>query len=125
MICFTKSSYKDKAKEALQDILGSIQRSDLDKYGRMGVTALANATPKNTNLASNSWRYEIIRNGASSKIIWYNDDIENGYNVAILIQYGHGTKNGTYVQGVDYINPALAPVFEAMKSDIEKEVARK
>lgn len=126
MICFTRKSYVDLAKLYLEDLRKNLSNpAGLDKYGKMGVEALRNATPKDSSRAANSWRYEIIQNGANSKIVWHNDDIEGGYNVAILIQYGHGTKSGTYVEGIDFINPALAPVFDAMRADIEREVVKR
>lgn len=94
----------------------------LEKAGRAGVKALEEATPKLTGLASSAWFFDIKKGPTSSTIEWHNADIEDGYNVAILIQYGHGNGNGGYVTGVDYINPALAPIFEAFKDEVLKEV---
>lgn len=94
----------------------------LEKAGREGVKALSAATPKDTGLASSAWFFDIKKGPLSSTIEWHNADIEGGYNVALLIQYGHGTGTGGYVTGVDYINPALAPIFEAFGDDILKEV---
>lgn len=94
----------------------------LEKAGREGVRALQAATPKNTGLASDAWFFVINKGPLSSTIEWHNADIEGGYNVALLIQYGHGTGTGGYVRGLDYINPALAPVFEAFGQDVLKEV---
>lgn len=97
----------------------------LDKYGRQGVEALAAATPKDTGRAASSWRYEIHRENGEVRLEWHNDDIEGGCNVAVLVQYGHATKNGTWVEGVDYINPALRPIFESISRDVLKEVRKR
>lgn len=96
--------------------------SALEKAGRAGVKALEAATPKNTGLASSAWFFTIDKGPLSSTITWHNADIEGGYNVALLIQYGHGTGTGGYVRGVDFINPALVPIFEAFGNDVLKEV---
>lgn len=94
----------------------------LDKYGQRGVDALSANTPKDTGLLSSSWTYEIVHKGSSARIVWHNTDIENGYNVAILIQYGHATKDGAFVEGIDFINPALQPIFEEIAEDAWREV---
>ena len=94
----------------------------LDKYGRMGVEALQNFTPVDTGLLASSWRYDIEREKGSVRLVWYNSDIEGGYNVALLVQYGHGTRNGGWVEGVDFINPAMAPIFQNILQEITKEV---
>lgn len=84
---------------------------DLDKYGRQGVAALESATPKDTGLTSKSWKYEIKQSKGSVSISFYNTNIQNGVPIAILLQYGHGTRNGGWVQGRDYINPAIQPIL--------------
>lgn len=94
----------------------------LDRLGRLGVESLSRATPVDTGKASQSWGYRVIKNKNKPGIEWYNDNVENGAVVAILIQYGHGTKNGGYVQGRDYINPAMRPVFDFIAEEIWKEV---
>lgn len=96
--------------------------SALEKAGRAGVKALEAATPKDTGIAASAWFFTIDKGPLSSTISWHNADIEGGYNVALLIQYGHGTGTGGYVRGVDFINPALVPVFEAFGDEILKEV---
>lgn len=97
--------------------------SILERYGAKGCEILSNATPIETGLAASSWRYEIVRNGPDSTTIeWHNDDIEHGYNVVVLLQYGHGLKGGGYVQGNDFINPAVKGVFDEMVVDLWKEV---
>ena len=94
-------------------------RSVLDKYGRQGVAALQMYTPKDSGETANSWKYEIFNLG----IAWSNTNVtDNGTPVAILLQYGHGTKNGGYVQGRDYINPALQPIFDEIADNCWKEV---
>ena len=94
-------------------------RSVLDRYGRQGVAALQMYTPKDSGETANSWKYEIFNLG----IAWSNTNVTgNGTPVAILLQYGHGTKNGGYVQGRDYINPALQPIFDEIADACWKEV---
>lgn len=96
--------------------------ADLDSYGQMGVDALSIATPTDTGLTSKSWGYRIIKDSYGPGIEWFNTDVEGGVNVAILIQYGHGTGTGGYVQGRDYINPAMRPVFDHISNEIWKKV---
>ncbi len=99
-------------------------RSILERYGVKGVTALAIATPKDTGITAASWNYKIEMSGNNYTISWYNTHEENGIIPAILIQYGHGTRGGTYVQGIDYINPAMAPILNGISEDIWKEVSK-
>lgn len=95
----------------------------LDKYGQRGVEALAAATPKDTGLTANSWKYEIEVTDSSINLRWYNTNVVKGFfNVALMLQYGHGTGTGGWVQGVDYINPALEPVFDKILGDMWEEV---
>lgn len=103
-----------------------IVRMILEKYGRKGVEALREATPKDTGKTADSWTYEIEEDGhGTMKIVWSNTNIIDGWvPVAILLQYGHATGNGGYVQGVDYINPAIKSIFDQMASDAWKEVSR-
>lgn len=93
-------------------------RTAFERYGAQGVEALRAATPKDSGLTANSWSYTIENWG----IGFNNSNIQNGYSVALLIQYGHGTKSGVYVEGIDYINPALRPIFEAIAQECWKEV---
>lgn len=96
---------------------------DLARYGQMGVEALRDATPKDTGRTSGSWYYEIIRENGRITIQWSNSNvIDNWCNVAIILQYGHGTGTGGWVEGVDYINPALKPVFDKIAKGAWKEV---
>ena len=96
---------------------------NLDKYGQMGVDALAAATPKRTGLTAESWAYDITDNGEQLIISWNNTNVQKGYyNVALMIQYGHGTGTGGWVEGIDYINPALKPVFDKIADAVWMEV---
>lgn len=94
----------------------------LNTYGQRGVDALRAATPRDTGELANSWYYTISRANDTAKIEWHNSDLEGGYSVALLVQYGHGTNNGGYVPPHDYINPAMDPVFEELSRQIGEEV---
>lgn len=100
-----------------------VHRGILDKYGKRGVEALAAATPKDTGLTASSWSYKIKNNpGSGASITFYNSNIQNGVPIAIVLQYGHATKNGGWVEGRDYINPAIQPIFDEMAEAVWKEV---
>ncbi len=90
----------------------------------MGVDALSAATPVDTGLTASSWGYEIHSSGATSSIVWTNSNVNDGIPIAILIQYGHGTRSGAYVQGRDFINPAMRSVFDNIANAVWKEVTR-
>lgn len=95
----------------------------LDMFGKKGVEALAAATPKDTGLTADSWYYEIDKGKYKTTITWKNRNvIDDWYNVAIGIQYGHGTASGTYVEGIDYINPAMRSIFDEFAQEIWEEV---
>ena len=94
----------------------------LDRYGQEGVEALTKATPKDTGKTAASWSYEIKMDKSGATLCWKNGNIVDGVPIAVILQYGHGTRNGAYVQGVDYINPALAPIFSALADELWKEV---
>lgn len=111
------TSFLEKAKEGL-DI------GVLDKYGRKGVDALSSATPVDTGLTASSWFYKIENKNGVAKIEFHNSNIQNGAPIAVILQYGHGTRNGGYVVGRDYINPAIQPVFDELAKNAWKEVAR-
>jgi len=96
----------------------------LDKYGMKGVNALSKATPVDSGLTANSWKYRVIQDPNRPGVEWYNTNVQNGTQIAVLIQYGHGTRNGGYVQGRDYINPAIRPVFDQIVADIWKQVKK-
>lgn len=111
------TSFFEKAKE-------SVHLGNLDKYGREGVSALSSATPVDSGLTSNSWYYEIENNNGSVKINFKNSNIQNGVPIAIILQYGHATGNGGWVQGRDYINPAIQPIFDRITTEAWKEVTK-
>lgn len=95
----------------------------LDKYGREGVVALANATPVDTGVTAASWTYKIKHSDFALAIEWHNDSTtKTGIPIVVLIQYGHGTRNGGYVQGRDFINPAMKPIFDKIADELWKEV---
>lgn len=98
--------------------------SILKKYGEIGVSRLKSATPVKSSKTANSWAYKITNKGKDYSIQFYNTNIVNGANIAILLQYGHGTKHGGYVHGKDYINPAVKSTFEEMTNELIKEVGR-
>lgn len=94
----------------------------LNKYGAMGVDALSSATPVRTGQTASSWSYEVSRTGGGYKISWSNSHVNQGVNIALILQLGHGTGTGGYVTGRDYINPAIQPLFDAMAEEAWKEV---
>lgn len=94
----------------------------LTRYGSEGVAALAAATPTETGATANAWGYEIVARNGKISIFWTNANVNDGVNIAVILQYGHGTRNGGYVQGVDYINPAIVPIFEQIAQEAWKEV---
>ena len=96
--------------------------SQLEGFAKEGIAALASATPVRTGLAANSWGYEIQKGFGNYTISWTNTDIENGFPVVIALQYGHGTGTGGYVQGVDFINPAIRPIFDKIADKVWKAV---
>lgn len=110
-------SFFERAKEI-------IRIGDLNKYGRAGVEALRAATPKDSGETANSWSYDIIREDGKASIIWKNSNVNDGVNIAIILQYGHATGNGAYIQGIDYVNPAMKPVFDNIAESAWKEVER-
>lgn len=101
-----------------------VKFANLEKYGEMGVAALSAATPVRTGLTAASWSYEIKPTATGYSIIWKNSNVVDGYPVAVLIQYGHGTRNGGYVEGIDYINPALETIFQQIADDAFLEVTK-
>lgn len=124
MISFRQKGDFSKLTRFLEKAKEVVKMGDLDKYGREGVAALASATPVDTGKTAASWEYEIINKDGVAEIIWKNTNIQNGVPIAIILQYGHGTKNGGWVQGRDYINPAIRPVFDKIANDAWKEVTK-
>lgn len=128
VINFTHKGNYNRFERFLTKAIGikPIVRRILEKYGKRGVEALRAATPKDTGLTADSWTYEIEEeSNGRLKIVWHNTNIANGWvPVAILLQYGHATGNGGYVQGRDYINPAIESIFNQMANEAWKEVSR-
>lgn len=123
MIKFNQKGNFNKIETFCKKMKHPFYYSKLDAFGRKGVEALSLATPKNTCKTANSWSYEILTSGNKIKIIWKNSNLaEEGMPIALLIQYGHMTNNKGYVEGYDYINPALRPIFDEMANSIWKEV---
>lgn len=94
----------------------------LNEYGQLGVEALSSATPVLTGETASSWGYEIVARRGRSSIHWTNSNVNKGVPIAVILQYGHGTKNGGYVQGRDYINPAIGPIFDMIANKAWEEV---
>lgn len=111
------SGFLERAKEA-------VRLGDLDKYGQEGVAALASATPIESGLTANSWYYEIIHKNGSVAINFQNSNVQSGVPIAIILQYGHGTGTGGWVEGRDYINPAIQPVFDRIVNEAWREVTK-
>ncbi|BDE86993.1 hypothetical protein CE91St42_14510 [Oscillospiraceae bacterium] len=109
--------FMERAKEA-------VRLGDLNRYGRAGVAALASATPVDTGETAKSWRYEILNRDGMVRISFLNSNIQNGVPIAIILQYGHTTGNGGWVEGRDYINPAIRPIFDQIANEAWREVKR-
>ena len=124
MITFRQKGDFSKLTRFLERVKGAVHLSDLDKYGRQGVAALSSATPIDSGLTAESWYYEIENKKESATITFYNSNIQNGVPIAIVLQYGHGTRNGGWVQGRDYINPAIQPIFDEIANEAWGEVTK-
>lgn len=111
-----------KTTRFLERIKELAKHGELDRYGRMGVEALTNATPKDSGETAKSWGYKIEHNRGKSSLIFYNECENDGVIIAIILQYGHATRNGSWVEGRDYINPAIQPIFDLMSDELWKEV---
>lgn len=124
MISFRQKGDFSKLTRFLERAKDAVHIGDLDKFGREGVAALASATPIDSGQTANSWYYEIENKNGSASITFNNSNIQNGVPIAIILQYGHGTRNGGWVQGRDYINPAIQPIFDKIANDAWKEVTK-
>lgn len=118
-----------KTDKFLEKMLEASKLGILNKYGRMGVAALESATPKDTGRTSKSWGYEIVREKGKTSLYFVNTNVVSGYyqsekgvNIAVILQFGHGTRGGGYVVGKDYISPAIRPVFDKIAEEAWKEV---
>ena len=122
MIKITQKGDFKKATSYLEKLKGAIQLSSFDKYGREGVNALSSATPVDSGKTASSWYYKIERTKNTISIAFYNSNVNKGVPIAIILQYGHGTGTGGWVEGRDYINPAIQPIFDKMAEEAWKEV---
>ena len=124
MISFRQKGDFSKLTRYLEKAKRAIRLDNFDKYGREGVAALASATPVDSGLTANSWYYEITNKNGSVTISFCNSNIQNGVPIAIILQYGHGTRNGGWVQGRDYINPVIRPLFDKIANEAWREVTK-
>ena len=124
MITFRQKGDFSKLTNFLERVKGVVKLSELDKYGREGVSALSSATPIESGLTASSWYYEIEHQNGSITINFKNSNINEGVPIAIILQYGHGTRNGGWVQGRDYINPAIQPIFDKITEEAWREVTK-
>ncbi len=122
MIIFKQEGNFDKTENFLNRMKKKDYLKILDRYGVAGVNVLKSATPIESGETANSWSYEIEENRGNCKIIFNNSHINKGVNIAIILQYGHGTGTGGYVTGIDYINPAIKPIFDQIAQEAWKEV---
>lgn len=122
MITFRQKGDFSKFNRYLERLKEAVKLGDLNKYGRQGVQALSSATPIESGETANSWYYKINRTKESVSITFHNSNIQNGVPIAIILQYGHGTGTGGWVEGRDYINPAIQPIFDKIAEDAWKEV---
>ena len=125
MISFRQKGDFSKLTSFLERAKETIKITDLDKFGKQGVAALASATPKDSGETAQSWNYEIENKNGSVTISFNNSNIQNGVPIAIILQYGHGTRNGGWVEGRDYINPAIQPIFDKIADNAWREVTKK
>ena len=124
MISFRHRGDFSNLTRFLERAKNGVRIGELDKYGRAGVAALASATPVDTGLTASSWYYEVENSNGVAKIMFNNSNIQNGVPIAIILQYGHGTGTGGWVQGRDYINPAIQPLFDQIANNAWREVTK-
>lgn len=124
MISFRQKGDYVKLTRYLQKMKKSVRLNNLEKYGREGVAALASATPVDTGLTANSWFYEITKENNVIRISFNNSNVQNGVPIAIVLNYGHGTRTGGWVQGREYIEPAIQPIFDKITNDAWREVTK-
>ena len=124
MITFRQKGDFSKLSRYLERVKEAARIGVLDKYGREGVAALASATPVESGKTAGSWYYEIKRQNGTVSIIFNNSNINKGVPIAIILQYGHGTGTGGWVEGRDYINPAIQPIFDRIADEAWREVTK-
>lgn len=119
---FSHSGSFDNLEKFLKAMQKLSVKQIAEKQAQRGVQALIANTPRESGLAASSWGYKIVQNGSGVTITWTNSDVENGFSVAIALQYGYGTGTGGFVQGRDYINPAMRPVFDSIADEVWRAV---
>ena len=124
MISFRHKGNFSKTEKYLRNMKAKKLFNALNKYGQEGVAVLMSATPIDTGKTAMSWRYEIVQENGSIRLIFCNDNIQNGVPIAIILQYGHGTRHGGWVEGRDYINPAIQPIFDKIAESCWREVIK-
>lgn len=124
MISFRQKGDFSKLTRFLERAKEAVHLGDLDKYGREGVAALASATPVDSGKTATSWYYEIENKKGQVSIRFSNSNIQNGVPIAIIIQYGHATGTGGWVEGRDYINPSIRPIFDEILNKTWREVTK-
>lgn len=124
MIVIKQKGDFSKTTRFLKASTRAINTKLLDKYGQKGVDALSSATPVDTGKTANSWYYKVESKDNVASITFYNSNIQNGVPIAIILQYGHGTRNGGWVEGRDYINPAIQPIFDDIANEAWREVTK-
>lgn len=124
MISFRQKGNFSKLSNYLERVKELAHMGILDKYGRIGVEALASATPFESGETARSWSYKIERNRGSVAIAFYNAHVHAGVPIALILQYGHATRNGGWVEGRDYINPAIQPIFDRLVAELWREVTK-
>ena len=124
MISFEQKGDFKNLTSFLERVKGAAHVSNLDEFGKRGVAALSAATPVDTGATASMWSYKIERHGDTVSINFCNDNINDNVPIAIILQYGHGTKGGGYVQGRDYINPAVQPIFDEIANKAWREVSK-
>ena len=124
MIRFRQKGDFSKLTRFLERVKEAVKIGDLDKYGREGVAALSSMTPIDSGETAKSWYYKIENQNGRARILFCNSNINNGVPIAIILQYGHGTRNGGWVEGRDYINPAIQPIFDKIADNAWREVIK-
>lgn len=124
MISFRQKGDFSKLTRFLEKAKNAVHLGILDKYGREGVAALASATPLDSGKTASSWYYEVQHSNGTASINFYNSNVNKGVPIAIILQYGHGTGTGGWVQGRDYINPAIQPIFDKIANEAWREVTK-
>ena len=124
MIGFRQKGDFSKTTKFLTKLKQNVDISTFEKYGKKGVAALASATPVDSGLTANSWYYKIEKTNGSISLLFCNSNIQNGVPIAVILQYGHGTRNGGWVRGRDYINPAIQPIFDQIVKEAWGEVTK-